>query len=128
MSLILNSTFENEDDELIWPLFYYKENEHLIESDYFESAAEGESEELWDEAYDKFYRVKNLNEIPKKEVDWHTDINKYYKFDKNVGKFGAWVIVNKRQRIPEKFVYAIKQREIKKKIKGLIKQWYFRNI
>jgi hypothetical protein len=53
-----------------------------------------------DKQFDPLYNVKNyLNEIPKKEVDFHRDINKYYKFDKNVGKFGAWVTVNKQQRI-----------------------------
>jgi hypothetical protein len=43
------------------------EETHLTKSDYFESVAEGESEESWDDEYDPFYKTKNyLNEIPKK--------------------------------------------------------------
>jgi hypothetical protein len=68
-----------------------------------------------DEQYDPLYKVKSyLNVIPKKEIDWHRNINKYYKFDKNVGKFGAWVTVNKNQRTPKKFIYVTTQRDIKK--------------
>jgi hypothetical protein len=126
--------FDKEDNELIQPLNIYQnhsdideEDRFLTESDYFESALEGESEEPWDEQYDPFYKVKNyLNEIPKKEKDWHTDINKYYKFDENVGKYGAWVTVYKRKRIPDEFVYATKQKQVIKKNKRVDKIMEFK--
>jgi hypothetical protein len=99
---------------------------YLAESNYFESVAEGESEKSLDEDYDPYYKTKDyLNVIPKKELDWHTNISKYYKFDENVDKYGAWVTVNKQRRIPDKFVYLTKQKQAIKKNKRVDKVMEF---
>jgi hypothetical protein len=77
-----------------------------------------------DNDYEPYYKTKNYqNEIPQNELNliniWNDN---HYIFDENVSQYGGWVTVNESARLPAVYVYASKQKQAIKKIKGIIKQ------